>query len=130
MENLQNVDTWVWVAVAVVAALVIFGVLAAVGRRKKRDWDHSRAEAMRSEVEQHTPELRRNEAEALETEAQAERARAEAERLEAQAREQRREVEDQRSTLAEQLREADERDPFVDTDAGAHRDVDASERRD
>jgi len=130
MENLQNVDTWVWVVVAVVAALLIIGVLAALGRHKKRDWDHSRAEAIRSEVEERRPDLLKHEVSALEAEAQAEQARVDAERLEAQAREQRREVEDERSALTERLREADERDPLVDTDAGAHRDVDAPQRRD
>lgn len=130
MENLQNVDTWVWAVVAVVAALLIIGALVALGRHKKRDWDHARAEAMRREVEQHRPELLEHEVSALEAEAQAEQARADAERLAAQAREQRREVEEERSTLTERLREADERDPLVDTDAGAHRDVEASQRRD
>ena len=126
MENLQNVDTWVWVAVAVVAALVIIGVLAALGRGKKRDWDHSRAEAIRSDVAKQTPELRDREASTLGTEAQAQRARADADRLDAQAREQRHEVEEQRSRLNERLREADERDPRVDTDAVSRTDVDAS----
>ena len=130
MENLQNVDTWVWVAVAGVAALVIIGVIAALGKRKKADWDHSRAESIRNDVEQQRPELREREASTLETEAQAERTRAEAERLEAQAREQRREVEDQRSTLNERLREADERDPHVTTDADARTEGDALHRRD
>ena len=119
-------DVWVWVALAGVVALVIVGALAALGKGKKRDWDHSRAEAMRKDVEQKLPELREREASTLESEAQAERVRADAERLESQAREQRHEVEDQRSTLNEKLREADERDPQVDTDAGAHKDGDPS----
>jgi biopolymer transport protein ExbB/TolQ len=123
MENFQNLDTWVWV-VAAVGLLVVLGVLAALGRGKKRGWDHSRAEAMRSKVEQDLPELRKREASVLEKEAQAERARADAERLEAQARERRSEVEDQRSTLEERLREADERDPLVDNEAAEHRQAD------
>jgi hypothetical protein len=130
MENLQNVDASVWVAVAVVVALIIVGAVATLGKRKKREWDHSRAEAIRSEVEQQRPELQRREASALEVETLAERTRADADRLEAQAREQRRNVEDQRSTLTERLREADERDPDVDTSADAHKHVDASRRSD
>jgi uncharacterized membrane-anchored protein YhcB (DUF1043 family) len=130
MDNLQNVDTWIWVAVAVVVGLIIVGTLATLGKRKKRDWDHSRAEAIRREVEQQRPGLQKREASALETEAQAERARADADRLAAQAREQRRDVEDQRSTLTERLQEADERDPDVDTNVDAHKHVDAARRPD
>ena len=130
MENLQNVDTWVWIAVAIVAALVIIGAIAALGKHKKADWDHSRAEAIRDDVGQRRSELREREASTLETEARAERARAEAERLEAQARENRQEVEEDRSSLNERLREADERDPQVETDADRHTDVDASRRHD
>jgi hypothetical protein len=130
MENLQNVDTWIWVVAAVVVGLILVGALATLGKRKKRHWDHSRAEAIRSEVEQQRPVLQKREASALEAEAQAERARADADRLEAQAREQRRDVEDHRSTLTERLREADERDPEVDTDIGAHKRVDSAHRSD
>ena len=129
MESFQNVDNWVWVAVAV-GALLVVGILIALSRGKKKDWDHSRAEAMRSKVEQELPELRKREASALESEAQAERARAEAERLDAEARERRSEVEDHRSELDEQLREADERDPLVDTDSAGHRHAADAPRRD
>lgn len=125
MENLQNVDTWVWVVAGVFLALVIIGALAALGKGKKHDWDHSRAEAIRSEVERERPELQEREASTLETEAAAERKRAEADRLEREARERRNEVEKQRSTLEERLREADERDPDVDTDA-RHKHVDGT----
>ena len=127
MENLQNLDPWVWVAVAI-GMLFVIGVVVALS--KKRKWDHARAEAMRSKVEEELPELRRQEASALETEAQAERARADAERLEAQAREQRDEVEDHRTKLTERLEEADARDPLVDSDADEHRHVDGSARPD
>jgi hypothetical protein len=127
MENLQNLDPWVFVAVAVGLSLVV-GVLVLMSQRKK--WDHSRAEAMRAKVEQELPQLRKREASALETEAQAERARADAELLETEASERRSEVEDQRSALNEKLRAADERDPFVDSDEDQHRHVDHSTRRD
>jgi len=129
MEILQNVDIWVW-ATVVVVALIVIGVLVAFGKRRRQAWEHSRAEAMRSHVEKQLPDLRKHEAAAIESETQAERARADAERLEAQATERRREVEEERTALAEQLREADERDPEVDTDAGAHRDEDDSLHRD
>ena len=128
MENLQNVDSWVWVAV-VVGLLLVIG-LAVLAKASKSRWDHSRAETIRTKVEQELPKLREGEALALESEAQAERARAQAERLEAQASQRRSEVEDQRSTLNEQLRAADERDPLVESDADAHRHVDESARRD
>jgi biopolymer transport protein ExbB/TolQ len=127
MENLQNVDPWVWVAVAV-GVVAVIGLIAALASRKKRDWDHTRAEAMRNKVEQELPDLRGREASALEAEAQAERARADAERLEAQARERRTEADEQRSTLNERLREADERDPLVNTDSGEHRHADSPRR--
>lgn len=127
MENFQNLDPWVWVAAAV-GLLIVVGLLVFMSQKKK--WDYSRAEAMRTKVDQELRELRESEASTLETEAQAERARAEAERLEAQASERRSEVDDQRSALNEQLRAADERDPFVDNDADEHRHSDNSERRD
>jgi hypothetical protein len=128
MENFQNVDAWVWVVV--VLGLVVIGVLAALAKGKKGDWDHSRAEAIRRDVEEQRPELLKREATTLESEAQAARARADAERLEAQASEQRHEVDDQRDALTERLRKADERDPEVDTNAGAHKDLDASRQPD
>jgi hypothetical protein len=109
--------------------LLVFGIVALLISKKSK-WDHTRAEAMRSKVEQELPELRKREASALETEAQAERARADAERLEAQASERRSEVEDQRSALNEQLRAADERDPLVNNETDDHRHVDDASRRD
>ena len=129
MENLQNVDIWVWAALAVGAILVV-GVLVALAGGKKKDWDHSRAEAIRSEVEQKLPDLRQREASALEAEAQAERARADAERLEAQAHDRRDDVEERRSELSERLQEADERDPLTTDDADDHRHVGNAPRRD
>ena len=54
MKYLQDVNMWVWVAAAVVVVLVVVGLLATLGKRKKRDWDHFRAEAMRSEVAKYT----------------------------------------------------------------------------
>jgi hypothetical protein len=127
MENLQRLDPWVVVVIAVGLSVV---VAALVFMSQKKKWDYSRAEAMRRNVEQELPELRKREASALETEAQAERARADAERLEAQASERRSEVEEQRSELNEKLRAADERDPFVDNDVDEHRHVDNSADRD
>ncbi|HUS22259.1 MAG TPA: hypothetical protein VMZ66_09640 [Aeromicrobium sp.] len=123
MGNLQDLDPWVFVAVAVALSVVV-GILVFLSQKKK--WDYSRAEAMRAKVEQELPELREREASALESEAQAERARADADRLEAQASERRSEVEDQRSELAEQLRAADERDPSVHNDVDEYRHVDDS----
>jgi len=125
MENLQNLNPWIVVAIAVGLA-VVTGVLLVMSQRKK--WDYSRAEAMRAKVERELPKLRESEASVLETQAQAERARADADRLEAQASERRSEVEDQRNALNEQLRAADDRDPFVDNDV-EHRHVDDSTRR-
>lgn len=119
MEDLQTIDTWVWVAVAVGLVLVV-GLIALANSRKGR-WDHSRAETMRAKVEQELPALREQEAAALESEAAAERARAEAERLESQASERRSEADDHRDTLTEWLRAADERDPLVDTEGHEHR---------
>lgn len=116
MENV-NMDTWVWVIAAVVLAGIIVAVISALGSNRKKDWDRSRAESIRRDVAQQQPELRQREASTLEAEAQAQRARADAERLETQARDQRREVDDQRSDLNDKLREADERDPDIDTDA-------------
>lgn len=129
METLQNLDPWVVVAIAAGLSVVV-AVLVFLSQKKK--WDYSRAEAMRSKVEQQLPELHNAEASALETEAKAERARADAELLEAEASKLRNEVKDKRSELNEQLREADERDPFVDNndDVDEHRHVDGSAHRD
>ena len=114
---MENVDTWVWVVAAVALAGIIIAVIAALGSNRKKDWDRSRADAIRRDVAQRQPELRQREASTLEVEAEAQRARAEAERLEAEAREQRRDVDEQRGELNDKLREADERDPDVDADA-------------
>lgn len=128
MEKLNNIEPWV--GLVIVGALLLVVLAFVLVKTKKSTWDHSRAEAMRNRVEQELPELRRREASALETEAQAQRARADAERLESQASERRREVEDQRSDLSDQLREADERDPLVDTDSEDHRHVGEGMRSD
>jgi low affinity Fe/Cu permease len=126
METLQNLDPWVIIAIAV-GLSVVTGVLVVMSQKRK--WDYSKAEAMRAKVEKELPELRKREASALDIEAQADRTRAEAERLEERAREWISEVEEQRNALNEQLRAADERDPFVDNDV-EHRHVDDSARRD
>ena len=127
METLQNLDPWVVVAIAVGLSVVV-GAVVFMSQKKK--WDYSRAEAMRSKVEQELPELRKREASALETEAQAKRARLDLELLEAEANKLRNEVDDKRSELNEQLRAADERDPLVDNDLDEHRHVDDSADRD
>ena len=127
METLQNLDPWVVVAITGGMSVVV-GAVVFMSQKKK--WDYSRAEAMRSKVEQELPELRKREASALETEAQAERARLDLELLEAEASKLRSEVDDKRSELNEQLRAADERDPLVDNDLDEHRHVDDSADRD
>jgi hypothetical protein len=104
-----------WIAVYVIVALLVLGLLLAAGRRKKRDHDRERAESIRAEARGDEPMLARREAEARRLEAESQEARAEADRREAMARSQREKLDSQRADYADRMREADRIDPDVKT---------------
>ena len=110
-------DTWIWIVIVVVA-LVIMGAIAAYGMKRRHHVGREKAEAIRTEAAQRTPELRKAEAEAQGAEAEAQRMRAEADQLEMVAQERRAEVEGEKTALDERLREADRLDP--DSTPGRH----------
>lgn len=114
--------SWViWVIVAIVVVAVIAAVVAA-SNKKKQERDRNRAGEMREQATAQASEVQQREARAKETEAQAaqaraeaDRKRAEAERLEAEAQDRHQTAAGARDEHADNLRQADELDPDVDT---------------
>lgn len=102
--------TWLWIALAVVVALVVIGALFAAWRAKKRAWDRKHAEQIRREADARAVRIDQKDAETRRIEAEAEQARAEADRLEAIAADKRTTVETEREEYAARLAEADKLD--------------------
>ena len=114
--------SWVvWVIVAIVVIAVIAAIVAA-SSKKKQERNRTRAGELREQAAAQAAGLQQREAHAKETEARAAEARAEAdrkqaeaERLQAEARDRKQTAEGYREQHAENLRQADELDPDVDT---------------
>jgi hypothetical protein len=114
--------SWViWVIVAIVVIAVIAAVVAATSK-KKQERNRTRAGELREQaaaqatgVQQREAHAKETEARAAEARAEADRKQAEAERLQAEARDRQQTAEGYRDQHAENLRQADELDPDVDT---------------
>ncbi len=78
-------DGALWIIIAVVAVLIVLGVLMLVGRRTRNTKMHGKAERIREEVQQESVQVDRRSALATETEARARAAQAEAEAKAAEA---------------------------------------------
>ena len=109
-QFLSDHSTWLRIALAVVVALAIIGVLAAMWMSKKRAWDRKHAAALRREAEDRAARLDTQEAESRRLEAEAQRARAEADRLEAVAARKRSDLAAERKEYVARLDEADKLD--------------------
>ncbi|MFC5727855.1 MULTISPECIES: hypothetical protein [Nocardioides] len=101
---------WVWIALAVLLALIVLGALAVYASRKKRVMDHEHATELRREAADHGAKVDVEDAEARRIEAEALQAQAEADRLQAIADHKRAGVEEERGQNAERLDEADKLD--------------------
>ncbi len=114
--------SWVvWVIVAIVVIAAIAAIVVA-SSKKKQERNRTRAGELREQAAAQAAGLQQREAHAKETEARAAEARAEAdrkqaeaERLQAEARDRKQTAEGYREQHAENLRQADELDPDVDT---------------
>jgi hypothetical protein len=118
--------TVLWIIVAVVAVIVVAGVLAMAGRNRRHTRLHGEAERIREEVGERVAHVERRTALADETAAKARAARAEADakaaeaaRLADRAEGLHRESASTREELDAQLEHADEIDPKVDPKADA-----------
>ena len=114
--------SWViWVIVAIVVIAALAAVIAA-SRKKKQEHNRTRAAELREQAAAQASGVAQREAHAKETEAkaaaaraEADRKQAEAERLQAEAQDRQRTAEGYREQHAENLRQADELDPDVNT---------------
>ncbi len=106
----DNNAEWIWIALAIVVAVVVLGALIGWAMAKKRSMDRRHAEAIRVNAARDHQRIEAKDAETRGVEAEAEQARAEADRLELIARERREEIERDRRGNAERLREADRLD--------------------
>lgn len=109
---MENVETWMWIVLAIVVALLVIGAVIA-GTKKKHEHNRHEAAELREVAERQRVAVERKDAEARAAEAEAERVRAEADRLEALARERRGDVETQRASYSDRLDRANELDPDV-----------------
>lgn len=115
-------DTWIWITVAIIAALLVIAALAWQVTRQQRGSAHRRAESIRTDVRERASDfgeraaaVREREAEAEHAKASADRLRTEAETLEQDAHRQRSAVDADREDYLESLRRADEIDPQTET---------------
>ncbi len=113
----------VWIIVAVVAVLIVLGVLLFAGRKRQQTRLHNEAQDIRDQVQQETVQVDRRAALADETAARARAAQAEAEakaaeaaRLADRADAHRNAAETSRYELDERQRHADSIDPRVKAD--------------
>ena len=110
--------TWLWIALGVLVALAILGLLLGMWRRKKREMDRKHAAQIRREADSHAVKIEAKDAETRRIEAEAEQARAEADRLQAIAAEKRTHVEGEREVYVERMQEADKLDKGHGRDDG------------
>jgi uncharacterized membrane protein YdfJ with MMPL/SSD domain len=111
----------IWVIVAIVVIAVIAAVVVA-SNKKKQERNRTRAGELREQAAAQASGLQQREAQAKETDAkaamaraEADRKQAEAERLEAEAHERHQTAAGYREQHVDNLRQADELDPDVDT---------------
>lgn len=105
--------------IIVLAAVVVLGIIVAVviarSVQKSRHEDAvAKADHIRQRADEHTIDLKEEDARAREAEARAEQARVQAERAERQAAEARTGVAQEQARQEDQLRAADRLDPRVD----------------
>jgi hypothetical protein len=113
----------VWIIVAVIAVLIVLGLLVFAARRRRQTKLHGEAQSIREQVKEESVQVNRREALADETAAKARAAKAEAEvkaaeaaRLEQRAGSHRSAVETSRSELDSRREHADTIDPKVKVD--------------
>lgn len=111
-----------WIIVAVVVVIVVLAAVIAVSRKKHQERNRTRAAELRDQAAGEASGVAQREAHARETEAraaaaraEADRSQAEAERLQAEAQDRKQSAEGYREQHAENLRQADELDPDVNT---------------
>jgi hypothetical protein len=107
-------DNWVWIVVAIVALLLVIGVVVALAQKRKQESNRREAAELRESARHRGSKLDQHEADLRGVAAEAERRRAEADKLEAVAEQRRMRLESERAEQADSLREADEIDPDVD----------------
>lgn len=114
-------NTIVWIVIAVVAALLVVGLMAWAGRNRLNSRRHGQAEEIREQVRQEHTTVQRREALAEETAARARAAQAEAEakaveaaRLQENAESHRANAASHREKLDERWSHADSIDPHVE----------------
>jgi len=117
-------DNWVWIVVAIVALLVVIGVVVAMAQKRKQESNRREAAELRENARHLRTKLDKREADMRSVEAEAERRRAEADKLEAVAEQRRMRIESERAEHTQSLREADEIDPDVDETTSEHAIVD------
>jgi flagellar biosynthesis/type III secretory pathway M-ring protein FliF/YscJ len=108
-DNLQ--DNWLWIALAILLALIVLGVLAALAKRKKRERNREHATELRREAAHRSTKVEVEDAEARRIEAESLKAQAEADRLQAIAEHKRTGVEEERGENVQRIEEADKLDP-------------------
>jgi flagellar biosynthesis/type III secretory pathway M-ring protein FliF/YscJ len=127
-EGTMDSSNVIWLIVAIVVALIVIAALIALSKRmaaRKDDQHRERAGELREQAAATHQGIRKHQAEADAVDARAREMRAEADRKQAEAKRLEAEAQDKRSTLHEHverrdevLRQADDLDPDVETDAG------------
>jgi FtsZ-interacting cell division protein ZipA len=122
---MDNVDTWVWVLIAVVALLLLLGLIWALTKGRKAKEQHrlekerehrEEAARLREEAREATVNARQTEAGAAAARADAEQARLDAERLEQRAGKLEHEATEVHQHAEHHITKADKIDPDVTTD--------------
>ncbi|MEO9325321.1 hypothetical protein ABFT23_17650 [Nocardioides sp. C4-1] len=115
-----------WVVVGVVAVVVLAAVVVLVLRRRDQHGDERRlaqAEELRGRAAEHTPDVAAASARARDAEADAEQARARAAQAEQTAVEAHRDLARAEAEQEDVVRQADDLDPRVDTQAPDYRPI-------
>lgn len=107
--------TMVWIIVAVIAVIVVLGVVAFAGRSRRNKQLHGKAERIREEVDQDAVKVARREALADETAAKARAAQAEAEAKAAEAARLSERADLHRDAVATSREDLDERRSHADS---------------
>ena len=122
-------DSTLWWILAILVVLVVVAAIAWAATRNRRvEAQREKAEELRAEAAEHDRELREQEGRVEEVRARAQQARAEADqraaeakRLEADAERHDAGLDGVRERREERLREADARDPDIETDRDGFR---------
>ncbi|MFO6452243.1 MULTISPECIES: hypothetical protein [unclassified Aeromicrobium] len=123
---MDNVDTWVWILIAVVAVLLLLALVAALAKRGSKAKEERRLEQerqhreeaarLRDEAREASVTANQTAAGAAAARADADQARLDAERLERQAKDLEHEAHETKQHADHRLSKADEIDPDVTTD--------------